>query len=146
VKPGAINVPILPLTSIGGSYKNQTGPLSFGYMLVPTGIGSSVKVEDFPVSVNGQYQSANIDSTQKGFRFGIGSAYKVLPNLCLGFSILNNTSSNNTKISVGGQDFLELQNSSSSLHLALGTRYEMGSVGTLGLIFRPATDMHYTLK
>jgi opacity protein-like surface antigen len=146
IKPGTINVPVLPLTSVGGSVKGYTGPLSFGYMFVPTGVGSTVKVEDFPIAVNGQYQTATINSTQKGFRFGIGSAYKVMPNLCLGFSIMNQFSSNSTKISVGGQDFLELENKSSSLHLAVGVRYEIASIATLGFIFRPSTDMHYTLK
>ncbi len=146
IKPGTISVPVLPLTSVGGSVKGHTGPLSFGYMFVPTGVGSNVKVEDFPIAVNGQYQTATINSAQKGFRFGVGSAYKVRSNLCLGFSIMNNFSSNNTKISVGGQDFLELQNKSSSLHLAFGARYELGSLATLGAIFRPSTDMHYTLK
>jgi hypothetical protein len=146
IKPGTISVPVLPLTSVGGSVKGNTGPLSFGYMFVPTGVGSNVKVEDFPIAVNGQYQTATINSAQKGFRFGIGSAYKVMPNLCLGFSIMNQFSSNSTKISVGGQDFLELENKSSSLHLALGVRYEIASIATLGFIFRPSTDMHYTLK
>jgi hypothetical protein len=146
IKPGTINVPVLPLMSVGGSIKGQTGPLSFGYMFVPTGFGTNVKVEDFPISIDGDYQTATINSRQKGFRFGIGSAYKPMSNLCIGFSIMNYFSSNITKISLDGEEFLELQNSSSSLHLALGVRYELGSFATVAGIFRPSTDLHYTLK
>lgn len=146
VKPGTIAVPVLPLTSVGGTYKGQTGPLSFGYMFIPTGFGTRVKVEDFPISLSGQYQSATINSVQKGFKAGIGSAYKVLPNLCLGFSILNAYASSNTKIAANGQELLELQNASSSLHLAFGVRYEIAAIAKVAAIFRPATDMHYTLK
>jgi|GEM_PF-4379893 len=146
LKPGTIDVPVLPLMSVGGSVKGNTGPLSFGYMFIPTGFGTKVKIEDFPVAISGQYQSATINAVQKGFKLGVGMAYKIRQDLCVGFSIINNFASSRTAITVRGQELLNLENSSSSLHLGLGLRYQLANLGTIAAVFRPSTDMHYTLK
>ncbi len=146
LKPGSISVPVLPLMSVGGSVKGATGPLSYGYLFIPTGFGTKVKVEDFPVAVNGQYQSATVNAVQKGFKLGFGIAYKMLPNLCLGFSLIENYASSSTDISVKGQDFLHLENASTALLFAFGLRYELENIGTIATTFRPSTDMHYSLK
>ncbi len=145
-KPGAINVPVLPLLSVGGSYKEPKAPMSFGYMFIPTGFGKAVEVKNFPVSVGGQTQSTDIKALQKGFKFGVGSSYRVSDRWTLGLSMLINSAGSDTSISSKGQELVHIAYSLSSLHFNLGVNYDWDGLARISFTVRPSVDMYYNLK
>ncbi|MFW7379909.1 MAG: hypothetical protein ACOH5I_13940 [Oligoflexus sp.] len=143
---GQISVPVAPFLSFGGSFKASNSPLAIGYYLAPTGIGTTTKVDDFPASVNGQFQVASIESSAGGFKTGIGLAYKVMPSLCLGLSVLYDYSDNSTKIFLRDAEFLNLVTRGRSIRTGLGARYEWSGFGSFALSFQPEKQLHYSLK
>ncbi len=145
-KPGQIVVPVLPLTSVGGSYKKADDPFSFGYIFIPTGFGRAVEVKGFPVAIGGQTQSVDIRALQKGFKLGFGASYKANDRLVFGLSMINNSSGSDTSITSNGQELLNISFSLSSLHLNFGMNYDWNGMARIALSYRPSVDMHYNLK
>lgn len=146
LKPGNISIPVVPLMSVGGSFKAKNIPLSVGYLLAPTGIGSTTKVKDFPISVNGQYQLAALESSSGGFKTGIGIASPITSHFNLGLSLIYDYTDNLTRVSLQGSEFLSLLTRGRSVRTVFGARYQWTGIGSLALSYQPEKKHHYSLR
>lgn len=143
-KPGAISLPVLPLPSLGGSFK--WGKLAFGAMLLPTGIGSTNKVEDFPIQVGGAYQTVDIEAAQRGFKLGVGAAYRATTNLSLGLSAVYDTFFSDSKIKLTETDAIATRSKAAFIRPIVGLRYRWPKVGILALSYQFPKKYPYSLE
>ncbi|MCX6129687.1 MAG: hypothetical protein NTX25_11575, partial [Proteobacteria bacterium] len=144
VKPGSIAVPAIPLPSIGATYK--LGQWSLGGLFFPTGIGSKNKVSDFPVQLNGQYQSVDIDAAQKGFKIGLGLAYRISSNFSLGLSIIYDKFDTESNIKLTDSDSIHTRSSSKFIRPIIGLRYRWAALGSFAFSYQFKKAAPYSLE
>ncbi len=144
IKPGQITIPVLPLPSVGGNYK--FGHLAIGSMLLPTGIGSTTKVEDFPVELDGKYQVVSVAASQKGYKAGLGLAYKIGSKLSLGVSAIYDTSETTSTINLTENDAIVTKTNAKFIRPVIGLRYVWSGVGTFALSYQAKKEIPYTIS
>ena len=143
---GKIAIPLAPFVAAGTSLSDSSSGMSFGAILVPTGLNTKTDIKGFPIALGGQYQSADIQNQRSSFKLGFGGAYRVNSELSLGFGLIYDYLRSQSSIRVGGEDYLELANTNRFLIGKFGLRYALTKMIDLGLEYQPESKSWYSLS
>jgi len=142
--PGRVNIPVLPLPSAGGSLKLSN--VAVGAMVLPTGIGSKSEVKDLPLFTGGQFQKVSAVSAQKGFKVGLGAAYKVTSRFYVGLSAVHDRYSSESTIALTETDTIKSKYKWQYTRPIVGMRYRMRNLGTLAFSYQQGKQYPYDLE
>lgn len=144
IVPGKISIPILPLPSIHG----HTGfsILKFGLFAFPTGVGSTVKVEQLPVELEGQYLNLDVESQQFGYKLGLGVGVALGSQWSIGVSLINDVQRAKNTVFIDENSRLNTEFESSFVRPIFGIRWDIDRIANLAFSFQADKRYSYKLK
>ena len=142
---GNINVPLAPFVSYGLSLNEEKSKFAFGFLFIPTGVGTTTKVSNFPISLAGELQVADLENTRTAYKLGLGMAYKFNNSYRFGISFIYDYFKSTSKVILAGEEFLSVNNANRFVIPRLGFTYKRPKAFTIGVELQPQVTSWYSL-
>lgn len=147
IDPGQLVMPLVPLTSFGGSWR-PTKKLGLGAIFVPLGMpGAKNKISKFPFKSGGVAMNADMEAEETSYRAGLGAGYQFSREFRIGLGLLyHHKSSKVTVLSPDtGEPAVVLGEQGKYITPKLGMGGFVPSYGTWGMSYRPAMKPKYLM-
>ena len=135
---------LAPPSYVGFASRRPGGRLSWGGMIIPTGMGTKMKLKGVPIQMGTNVDVFDTVMVQSGYQIVLGGSYQPGKTFGLGVSLTHSNESLKVEAAQNGNTILRMSQKGTFSWLLLGARFRLpGNRLRAGLVYRPETLKKY---